>query len=164
LRLVGADLKANEMIGRIAKINLMLAQVQAPTATPKPAATNTPASVAASNAALTLTGAVEKTVALTMDALKAMTIVKLKAEHPKQGMQEYEGVRLIGLLDMARVKENATKLVMTSADGFVSEVALADVKKCADCLLAFRAGKLDAVMPGMQSNFWAKDVVKIEAK
>lgn len=164
LRLVGSDLKANEMIGRIAKINLMLAQVQAPTATPKPAATNTPASVAATNAALTLTGAVEKTVALTMDALKAMTIVKLKAEHPKQGMQEYEGVRLIGLLDMARVKENATKLVMTSADGFVSEVALADVKKCADCLLAFRAGKLDAVMPGMQSNFWAKDVVKIEAK
>jgi DMSO/TMAO reductase YedYZ molybdopterin-dependent catalytic subunit len=162
LRLVGSDLKSNEMLGRISKINLMIAQVQAPTATPKPAATTAPAATSAS--ALTLTGAVEKTLTLTLDALKAMTVIKLKAEHPKQGMQEYEGIRLIGLLDQAKVKESATKLVMTSADGFVSEVALADVKKCADCLIAFRSGKLDAVMPGMASNFWAKDVVKIEAK
>ncbi len=169
LRLVGSDLKSNETVGRISKINLMLAAAQAapttkPTETPKPAATATPATAAPSNAALTITGSVNKSLSLTMDALKALTVVKLKAEHPKQGLQEYEGIRLIGLLDQAQVKESATKLVMSSSDGFTSEVMLADVKKCADCLIAFRSGKLDAVMPGMQSSFWAKDVVKIEVR
>ncbi len=173
LRLVGGDLKTNEMLGKISKINLMLAQAQAaattaPTAAPtaKPIATTAPttAPAGAGKVALTITGAVDQPLSLTSDALKAMPTAKITAEHPKQGTQNYEGVRLLTLLDQAKVKSNATKLVMTSSDGFVSEVALADASKCADCLLAFADGKLNAVMPGMQSNFWSKDVVKIEVK
>jgi hypothetical protein len=99
-----------------------------------------------------------------MDTLKGMGVVKIKAEHPKKGMQDYEGVRLNALLDQAQVKASATKLILSSFDGFVTEVSLADVRKCADCLLAFNAGKLDAVMPGMQSSSWAKDVVKLDVK
>jgi len=166
LRLVGSDLKNNEMAGQIAKINLRLAiqAVSAPKATdtPKPAVTQTPA--ATTSAALTLTGAVDKELALTMDAFKGMGVVKIKAEHPKKGMQDYEGVRLNALLDQAKVKSSATKLILSSSDGFTVEVSLAEVRKCADCLLAFESGKLNAVMPGMESSFWGKDIVKIEVK
>jgi DMSO/TMAO reductase YedYZ molybdopterin-dependent catalytic subunit len=162
LRLVGSDLQSNEMVGRIIKINLMLAAQS--TSTPKPTAAATAAPAAAGNAALTITGAVDKPQTLTMGALKGMSVVKITAEHPKQGKQEYEGVRLSALLDQAEVKPSATQLILSSSDGFTTEVTLADVRQCADCLLAFNAGKLDAVMPGMQSNFWARDVVKIEAK
>ena len=170
LRLVGSDLKSNEMVGKISKINLMLAMAQAPTATPKPTeapkptSAPPPAAAAPSNAALSIVGLVDNPQAFKAESLKAMQVVKLKAEHPKQGLQDYEGVRLNALLDLANLKANAAKLVMTSSDGFVSEVPLADVRKCADCLLAFRADKLDAVMPGMASNVWSKDVVKIEVK
>jgi DMSO/TMAO reductase YedYZ molybdopterin-dependent catalytic subunit len=162
LRLVGSDLQSNEMVGRIAKINLMLGAAQ-PTATPKPSVVATPAP-AAGNAALTITGAVDKPQTLTMDALKAMQVVKITADHPKKGKQDYEGVRLSTLLDLAQAKSSAAKLILYSSDGFTTEVAWADLHGCADCMLAFNAGKLDAVMPGMQSNFWAKDVVKLEVK
>jgi DMSO/TMAO reductase YedYZ molybdopterin-dependent catalytic subunit len=129
-----------------------------PAGTPKPTAATT------GNVALTIAGAVDNPQTLTLDALKAMQVVKITAEHPKKGMQDYEGVRLSALLDQAKVKDSATKLVLSSSDGFTTEVSLADARKCADCLLAFNAGKLDAVMPGMQSNFWARDVTKIEVK
>ena len=184
LRLVGSDLKSNEMVGRVSKINLMLTMTttttSSATASPQPTATATKvasssasssasvassASAPVSGAALTVNGAVDKVLTLSLDALKAMQPVKIKAEHPKQGMQDYEGVRLSVLLDQAKAKDTATKIVMTSGDGFASEVALADVKKCADCMIAFAdGGKLNAAMPGMISSFWARDVVKIEVK
>lgn len=176
LRLVGSDLKTNEMVGRVAKINLMLSATMtttAPTATapkptdaPKPTVAPTPvASSASGSAALTITGAVDKEQMLTIAALKGMQPVKLNLEHPKTGKQDYEGVRLNALLDLAKVKDTATKIVMTSSDGFAAEVALADVKKCSDCLIAFAdGGKLNAAMPGMASSVWSKDVVKIQVK
>ena len=115
--------------------------------------------------ALTITGAVDKEQKLTLDALKGMPVVKLNLEHPKTGKQDYEGVRLNALLDLAKVKDTATKIVMSSSDGFNAEVALADVKKCADCLIAFAdGGKLNAAMSGMASSVWSRDVVKIEVK
>jgi hypothetical protein len=176
LRLVGSDLKSNEMVGRIAKINLMMTTTMtttAPTATdpkptdvPKPTVPATPAtSASSSGVALTITGAVSNEQKLTLDALKAMQIVTLNLEHPKTGKQDYQGVRLNALLNLANVKDTATNISMTSSDGFTAQVALMDVKKCTDCLIAFAdGGKLNAAMPSMASNVWSKDVVKIEVK
>ncbi len=54
---------------------------------------------------------------------------------------------------------------MTADDNSVGEIALADVKKCADCLMAFNnEGKVKSVMPGSPANLWIKNVIKIEAK
>jgi hypothetical protein len=157
LRLVGSDLQNNEMVGRIAKIKLLIGAAQ-----PKPTAA---APGAAGQAALTVTGAVEKELALTMDALKAVGVVKLSAEHPKKGKQDYAGVRLNALLDLAKVKAGAAKLLLISSDGYTVEVSLAEARKCADCLVAIgEDGKLSTAMPGMQSNYWSKDIVKIEVK
>ncbi len=169
LRLVGSDLKENEMVSRIAKINLIFAAAQA-AATNSPPPTIKPTLAASQNTtqtavvSLTITGAVDNPQTWTMNALKGLPTAKITTDHPKQGTLSYEGVRLSVLLDQAKVKGGATKLALSSSDGFTSEVSLADVTRCADCLLAFNGGKLDAVMPGMQSNFWARDVVKIEVK
>jgi tungstate transport system substrate-binding protein len=115
--------------------------------------------------ALTVLGAVGQEQKLALTALKAMTVVKLNLEHPKSGKQDFEGVRLNALIDAAKPNASATKLVMTSSDGFAVELTLTDARKCADCLIAFAdGGKLNAAMPGMASNFWARDVVKIEIK
>jgi DMSO/TMAO reductase YedYZ molybdopterin-dependent catalytic subunit len=166
LRLVGSDLANKEMVGQIAKITIRMAQQAAttPEATKASQLQATQAPPASGNTALTITGMVDKELALTMDALKSVGIVKIKAEHPKSGTQDYEGVRLNALLDQAQVKADATKLVIASSDGYTTEVGLAQVRQCADCLLALSGSKLNAVMPGMDSSFWAKDVVKIEVK
>jgi hypothetical protein len=160
LRLVGSDLQSKETVGRIAKIKLLIGAAQ-----PKPTAATTAAPGAAGPAALTVTGAVEKELTLTMDALKAVGVVKLSAEHPKKGKQDYQGVRLNALLDLAKVKASAAKLLLISSDGYTIEVSLAEARKCADCLIAIgEDGKLSTAMPGMQSNYWSKDIVKIEVK
>jgi DMSO/TMAO reductase YedYZ molybdopterin-dependent catalytic subunit len=159
LRLVGDDLQKNELVGKIAKINIRLSAAAAP----KPQATQAPAGMG--GAVLTVTGAVEKELSLTLAAFKSLGAVQISAEHPKQGMKQFEGVRLNALLDQAKVKGNATKLLLVSGDGYTVEVSLADARKCADCLVAIGDdGKLSTAMPGMQSNFWSKDVVKIEVK
>jgi len=52
-----------------------------------------------------------------------------------------------------------------AGDGYTAEVSLADLQKCADCLVAIGSdGKLSAALPGMASNLWAKDLVKIAVK
>ncbi len=115
--------------------------------------------------ALTLTGAVEKELKLTMEAVKAVGVVKATLEHPKKGKTDYEGVKLSALLAQAKVKPDAKKIVLTASDGFTAEVALDAVNKCADCMMAFGdGGKIHAAMPGMESNTWVKDVIKIEVK
>ncbi len=93
-----------------------------------------------------------------------MQVVKISAQHPKLGNQNYEGVRLNAVLEQAQVKAEATKLILNASDGFTGEVALADLRNCADCLIAINGTKLDAAMPGMASNLWVRDIVKIEVK
>ena len=156
LRLVGSDLEKNEMAGMIAEIKLNLPTAEA----------GTVANVPADQATFTLTGLVNQELSLNEAALRKMEVLKITAEHPKKGMEDYEGVSLKALLDLAGVKDGATTLVVTAADGFVVEINLADVLSCENCLFGFTntAEKFKLVLPGMQSNFWAKDVVSIEVK
>lgn len=115
--------------------------------------------------ALTISGAVDNPLQLTTDALKAMGVVTLELEHPKQGKQSYTGVRLNGLLDKAGVKAGAATLACTASDGYKSEIPLADVRGCSDCLVIFAAdGSLGLAMPGLSSSAWAKALVSIELK
>jgi hypothetical protein len=115
--------------------------------------------------ALTVTGLVEKELKLTMEAVKAIGVVKATLEHPKKGKADYEGVKLSALLGQAKVKPEAKKIVLIASDGFTAEVMLDAASKCADCMMAFGdGGKIHAAMPGMESNTWVKDVIKIEVK
>ncbi|HQL38882.1 MAG TPA: hypothetical protein PKV95_05335, partial [Anaerolineaceae bacterium] len=62
------------------------------------------------------------------------------------------------------VKPEARTLVITASDDFFAEVDLAAVRACVDCLIYFDEDMLRTAMPGMESNFWVKDVVKLEVK
>lgn len=174
LRLVGPGLTGKESPGQVAQIVLEFNGAAAAPAATKPPATPSPlpptpttaaAKAPAGPAALTISGVVEKPLALSLDELKAVGVVKLELTHPKKGPQPYEGVRLKAVLDLARPAASAKAMTVTASDGYKTELSLADVVKCADCLVAIdSAGKLSLAMPGMESSAWAKDVVSIEVK
>ncbi len=156
LRLVGSELEKNEMAGMVTEL-----KVNVP-----PAGSGGVANVPADQATFTLTGLVDQDLSLNEAALRNMEVLAITAEHPKKGPQDYEGISLNALLDLAGVQDGAQTLLVTAADGFTTEINLADLRACENCLLAFTETpeSFNLVLPGMESNFWAKDVVSIEAK
>ncbi len=113
-------------------------------------------------ASLIISGAVSAELTLTSADPAGLEVVKLTAEHPKNGATEYEGVRLNAALEKAGLAEGASAIVLTASDEFSAEVSLADVQACADCLIGIADGKFNMVMPNLSSKAWVKDVVKIE--
>jgi len=163
LRLVGSELDKKGTVGQIAQI-----VVHVPQATPTPQPTPVPTKAAPAptgDAALTISGAVEQPTSWTMAEFEALKVEKVTVEHPKKGQQTYTGMRLNALLDLAKPQAKATAIVFTSADGYTIKVPLAEVRACADCLIAFNdKGGLGAVMPGFDTSAWAKDVIQIEVQ
>lgn len=131
-------------------------------ATEAPAAEAPAEAPAAEGATVIITGLVDQELTLNTADLGGLEVVKLTAEHPKNGPGEYEGVRLSAVLEKAGVKEGAGALLITASDDFSAEAALADVQSCVDCLLGIADGKFNMVMPGLSSKTWVKDVVTIE--
>lgn len=170
LRLVGSDLEKNEMSGAIEKIIVNvepLSTEEAAAATEEPAATEEAATTeeaVTGEAQFTLTGLVQNELAYTEADLRALEVVEITSEHPKKGSTDYEGIRLSTLFDLAKVKDGAKKLVLTAADGYSSEVFLAEVLAIPDCILAFtdEEGVFSLVMPTLPSSAWVKGIVKIE--
>jgi DMSO/TMAO reductase YedYZ molybdopterin-dependent catalytic subunit len=163
LRLVGDDLANSEMVGMIAQIVVHVEGMSVPSPTPEPTATPAPVTVEGN---LLVAGLVDQPLGLSEEDLRAMEVAQITAEHPKSGQAEYEGVRLNALLDQAGVQDAAAKLVITAADGYAAEVFLAEVRDCADCLVAFTntPDKFKMVMPELPSSAWVKDVVQIEVQ
>ena len=164
LRLVGSDLEKKEMVGMIAEIHVgvePLADVPAAASTESAAAT-----VSEADATLTVFGSVNQQLLLNEAALREMEVLTINAEHPKNGKQDFEGVSLNTLLDLAGVKDSATTLVFIAADGYTSEVSIEEVRACTECLVGFTntLEKFKMVMPNLPSSAWAKDVIKIEVK
>jgi hypothetical protein len=162
LRLVGTDLDKKEMVGMIAQIKVGVEPVPATAIPTEVPATSEP--VAAGS--FVITGLVNQELSFIEADLRALEVLKITAEHPKKGKEDYEGVSLNTLLDTAGVKEEAITLVITASDGYSSEVGLSDVRACADCLLGFTntPEKFKMVMPNLPSGAWVKDVVRIEVK
>jgi DMSO/TMAO reductase YedYZ molybdopterin-dependent catalytic subunit len=157
LRLVGTGLQPEQMIGQVEMMQLNLPESAIPTAAPTQAVVE---------GTVLITGMVEQELSLAEADLRALEVVHITAEHPKKGMQEYDGVRLNALLAKAGLKAGASTVVFTASDGYVTEISLADIQACADCLLAFTdtPGSYSTVMPGMLGNNWSKNVIKIEIK
>lgn len=135
----------------------------APTTAPTPAPA--PTTGPAGPVALVVKGKVAKELSLTKEAFVALGTVKFQAEHPKKGLQDYEGVMFKTLLEAAGADSSAKEVVLTAGDGFAATVAMADLAACDKCALAVQeGGKLAGVFPGMASNAWVKDVVSVEVK
>jgi hypothetical protein len=158
LRLVGPGLEKSQMVGQVAQII-----VHVP---PLPEPTVETATLEIVPGSVVIIGRVGNAMTLSEDALRAMGVVTIQAEHPKDGLQEYEGVRLASLLQIVQVKPEATKVVFTASDGYSAEIDLATLLGCADCMLAFgeMPGCFWTVMPGQASGLWVKEVTKIEVQ
>jgi DMSO/TMAO reductase YedYZ molybdopterin-dependent catalytic subunit len=168
LRLVGDDLEKSEMVGQIAQIVIQPIEGVAMPSGELPAETTEEGAaemVLPEGAALIILGQVMNKLTLGMENLQAMNVVVLEAEHPKRGVQSYQGVRLNDLLNLAGADAGATVLVITASDGYQVEGSLGDIRSCADCLIAFvEDGSLSMVMPGLESNFWVMQVNFLEVK
>jgi DMSO/TMAO reductase YedYZ molybdopterin-dependent catalytic subunit len=170
LRLVGNDLPKSQMVGQLTQIKLLideaLAAELAPTATPTPEPAPVEPLPPVVGADLVVFGGVSQVLALDESDLRAMDVVQITAEHPKKGSQEYQGVLLNALLEMAGLKEGVAKLVLIASDGYQVEIELSQALACQECLVAFTdtPGKFDLVMPGLESTFWVKGITQIEAK
>jgi DMSO/TMAO reductase YedYZ molybdopterin-dependent catalytic subunit len=165
LRLVGDDLQKSEMAGMIAELKVGVEPVEIGAAT-EVATEEAVTSSEEVTGSLVISGAVDQPQGFMEADLRAMDVLKITAEHPKKGTEDYEGVSLNALLDLAGVQDGATTLIFTAADGYTSEVSLDDVRACTDCLLGFTntSEKFKMVMPNLPSSAWAKDVIQIEVK
>jgi DMSO/TMAO reductase YedYZ molybdopterin-dependent catalytic subunit len=150
LRLVGSDPARNERVGLITEIVVNL-----------PAAPQY-----GTDPIFRIFGTVNAEQNLSEADLHAMEVVDITAEHPRDGSTPYSGIYLNALLTLAGVQDGAVTLVLTALDGYATEVPLADVLNCAECLLAFTdtPGSLYTVMPGFGGSAWVRDIVSIEVK
>ncbi len=121
------------------------------------------ASEPAGDTVLTFTGKVENVLTLSRADLEGMDVIELTTEHPKKGEQTYTGVLLSTLLEQAKPSDDTTLSIIAS-DAYTVDISISDIRACADCMIAFDGDILRMVMPGMESNFWVKDVVCIEIK
>ncbi|MBN1978142.1 MAG: hypothetical protein JW918_12165, partial [Anaerolineae bacterium] len=116
----------------------------------------------AAKVALSVTGAVENELALSMADLEALGVEEVAVEHPKKGAQTYTGVRLSKILGAAA--PTGETLTFTAADDYSIALPLADAQACADCLVAIDGDSLSLAMSGMEGMSWVKDLVAIEVK
>jgi hypothetical protein len=143
----------------------------APTTTAAPASTTTAAgytdtsTAAAASGTIVVKGLVDNPVTWTVADLQKLNPVTITATHPKTGEAKYTGVKLTDLFKTLGVQSAATTLVTGSSDGYMSEIALADIAGSADAMLSIADdGTLNMVMPGMSGKAWAKDIVSWEFK
>jgi hypothetical protein len=69
------------------------------------------------------------------------------------------------LLDLATLAVDATTITFVADDGYTEDVALADVIKCANCIVSFREnGGFSTVLPDFAGGLQVKGVVEIKVK
>lgn len=117
------------------------------------------------DAALKITGNVNGEIGWSEKDIRAMDTTQTDFTNKDGETNTYTGVPLNDLLDKAGVKSEATALVFVADDGFTSEVDLAEVKACADCIVGFRdEGGFVMVMPGFSNKAQVKGVIEIQVK
>jgi len=94
-----------------------------------------------------------------------LEIVNITAEG-KDGPQDFQGVLLNPILDMAGIKNEATKLVFTASDGYSAVINLNDLRNSPQALLAFMEtpGEYMVVLPDQPTSSWVKNIIKIDVE
>ncbi|MFZ3151048.1 MAG: hypothetical protein WA116_05110 [Anaerolineaceae bacterium] len=167
LRLVGSDLTKKEMVGGIAKIviNFPTAATEETTVEPSEEVTSeAPAVAGPADATLTIKGLVDAEKTLTMADLSNMKVQNINVEHPKKGAMDVTGVLMTDVLALVTIDPAATTVSLVAGDGFSADIPLADLLACKNCLAGWDEEMLRSYMPGLDSNFWVKDLAIIEIK
>ena len=117
------------------------------------------------NAALKVTGKVETEIGWTGEKLASFDMIESEYTNKDGETTVHSGVALNDLLGKAGVAADAAAVVFVADDGYTSEVVLAELQACADCIVAFRDdGGLGTVMPGFSGKAQVKGVVEIQVK
>lgn len=112
---------------------------------------------------LKISGLVGSELSLSEDKVKAMKTTDVISKNNKGEASTYTGVLLSDLLNQASPKANAVYVAFVAEDGFTAKAPLADVMKCANCILSFRSnGGFSSVLPTFASNLQVKGVVEIQ--
>lgn len=98
---------------------------------------------------------------LTVADLQAIGRRQVKAEIKGERFT-FEGASLVTLLTQLNLSDGATTLTMIGSDGYQAQASLADIRPCADCLIAWEGKSMRAVLPGMATRLWVRDLIKME--
>lgn len=116
-------------------------------------------------ATLLFSGLFAEDVTYTESELQAMETMDVEDTNNDGETTIRTGVSLNMLLDEAGVNEEATTLVFVADDGYEAEVDLAEVRACAECIVAFRNnGGFRMTMPGFAGSVQVKGVIEIRAQ
>jgi len=134
----------------------VLAAACAPQAEPAPVAE------AVVDAALSMSGKLEK--AWSLEDLQALPATSADFTNKDGETTTYSGVSFADLFESASVSDYAS-VNLIAADDYSIEVDQATLAACADCIIAIEDdGALRSVMPGMEGMFQVKDLVALEIK
>ena len=113
------------MVGAIESIILDMEPIEEGPAAEEPAASETPVEVEGD---LVVIGSVAQPMGYAKFELEAMEQTEASVKHPKkEEMQDYSGILLSELFDMAKPAQDADTMVITASDGYQVEVPAADV-------------------------------------
>ena len=117
------------------------------------------------DAALKVTGMVDKEVGWTEDEIRAMDTIEAESTNKDGETNTYTGVSINALLDKAGLKSDAAAIAFVADDGYTAEATVDEVKGCADCIVSLRdEGGFSLVMPGFSGKLQVKGVIEIQAK
>ena len=125
---------------------------------------------------LEIAGAVDKTLSLTFDEVKSLPSVRIYSELECPGFFTdkgyWTGVKILDLLDMAGLKENAKRVELSAVDGSYSKILALEEIQPEDFLIAYMFNDkefskyhgfpLRIVAKGLPGSVWVKWLGKIE--
>jgi DMSO/TMAO reductase YedYZ molybdopterin-dependent catalytic subunit len=166
LRLVGAGLKEDEMIGQVSKIIVGVSRpagavqpLPTPTVVPsKPLATPTGGGL------FTITGKVRQEVVVSAQDIQQREVT-VQGHHFSGELGTYKGARLNELLQWAGPTADAQFIVLTSVDGGEAPMPLALLAACPDCVVGLdENGQAAAYMPEQDCYFWMRQLVQLDVR
>jgi len=116
-------------------------------------------------ATLLFSGSFAEDVTYTESELRAMETMDVEDVDNDGEATTRTGVSLNTLLDEAGVSDEAVTLVFITNDGSETEVDLAEVRACAECIIAFRNnGGFRMTLPGFPNSAQVRGVIEIRAQ
>lgn len=112
-----------------------------------------------------ITGNVDQELSWSEEEIRAMDTMDAEYTNSEGEIDTYTGASMNALLDLATPAEGATTLVLVADDGYETEVDLAEVQACSNCILSFRSkGGFTSVLPDFPKNTMVKGIVEIRVQ
>jgi len=125
---------------------------------------DTPPDEGGGSPALTVSGAVEQELMLSIKDLQDMGSVDVEYTDKDGETETFTGVSVNDVLAEAGLSGDASAVVFVASDGYEAELPLADLAGCGDCVVAFDGDELRMVLPGFSGKVQVKGVIELNVK